>query len=52
MKPINVGKTHQRTSYLFPRVPSKLWTLLLASLEKSLELGIKLQKLMEAYALT
>jgi len=52
MKPINVGKTHQRTSYLFSYVLSKLWTLYLARLEKPLELGIKLQKLIEAYALT
>jgi hypothetical protein len=44
MKPINVGKTHQTTSYLFSYVPSKLWTLQLALMEKPLELGIKLQK--------
>jgi len=31
MKPINVGKTHQKTFHLFPYVPSKLWTLQLAT---------------------
>jgi hypothetical protein len=44
MKPINVGKTHQKTFYLFPYVPSKLWTLSLVSLEKPLEFGIKISK--------
>jgi len=48
MKPIKVGKTHQRTFYLFPYVPSKLWTLQLPSLEKPLELGIKTSKANES----
>jgi hypothetical protein len=51
MKPINVGKTHQRSSYLFPYVPSKLWTLQLASLEKPLKLGIKTSKANESICL-